>query len=515
MTTNYRDALAGQQDSWWVASTEAPTFPPVPADGVDADVVVLGAGIAGLTTAYALALEGRSVVVVDAARIAQGVSGFTTAKVTVGHSLVYADLADRMGAETARGYAQSQSAALEWLCGTVEREQIDCELERLPALVYTEVADEADQIRGEVEAATAAGLPVDEVADSDLPYPIASAVRHADQAQFHPRKYLLALAERIVALGGQIFEQTRALEVETGSPCVVRTEHGDVRAGEVVVATHYPFLDRGLLFARLAAYRDVVVAFPIPTDRAPAVMAISTGSEEGGTHSVRTAPYTEGRRLLIVTGGQYKTGSTSAVEDRYDQLTAWARDRFGVDEVAYRWSTQDTSSVDRLPYIGRLPLSGEHVWVATGFSAWGMTGGTMAGMLLADLLQGRPNEWARMYDPSRTDVRASASKLVSESVGLAKELVEGQFRVDVDSADDLAPGQAGILSGRIHRTAAYRDEHGVLHAVSARCTHLGCTVRFNDAEKSWDCPCHGSRFGIAGEVIAGPAVHPLEVRDLG
>ena len=499
-----------ENESWWVASTDATHYPALPAEGIDADVAVLGGGIAGLTTAYALAREGRSVVVVEAGRIAEGVSGYTTAKVSVGHNLVYADLADRFDAQTAESYAHSQNEALVWLCETVEREGIDCDLERCPGLVYTESADERESIEQEVDAARAAGLPVELTTSSPLPYDIVAGVQYADQAQFHPRRYLLALAERIVALGGQVFESTRALDVDSGEqPCIVRTEHGEVRAREVVVATHYPFLDRGLLFARLAPYRDVVVAFDIAADDDPGVIAISDGSEEGGTHSVRTAPYRNGRRLLIVTGGQYKTGQSDAVEEQYDELAAWAKDRFGVGDPVHRWSTQDTSSVDRMPYIGKLPLSGDHVWVATGFSAWGMTGGTMAGLLLTDLLQGRDNPWSKVYDPSRKDVRASASKFVHENVNVAKELVQGQFRVDIGDVSELEPGQAGILRGPDGRTAAYRDDAGVVHAVSARCTHLGCTVRFNDAEKSWDCPCHGSRFGIDGAVLHGPAVTPL------
>jgi glycine/D-amino acid oxidase-like deaminating enzyme/nitrite reductase/ring-hydroxylating ferredoxin subunit len=480
---------------------------------VETDVVVLGAGIAGITTAYALAREGRSVVLLDAGRVAEGVTGYTTAKVTVGHNLVYADLAERFDEATARGYAQSQSRALAWLGETVAREGIECELERVPSVVYTEVADEREQIEAEVSAAVAAGLPATLVTQTTLPYDVVAGVRLEDQAQFHPRRYLLALVERFVALGGRVYEQTRALDVDSGSPCLVRTDHGDLRAGEVVVATHYPFLDRGLLFARLAQYRDVVVAFPVPAERAPAEIVISTGSEEGGTHSVRSAPYRDGERLLIVTGGQYKTGTTSDVESAYAELTSWAQERFGVGEPAYRWSTQDASSVDRMPYIGRFPNAGEHVWVATGFSAWGMTGGTMAGMLLTDLLQGRPNAWAQLYDPARKDLRASVRKLVTENVEVAKELVKGQFRADLDSPDQLAPGEAGIYRSGLGLVAAHRDESGLVRAVSARCTHLGCTVRFNDAERSWDCPCHGSRFGLDGSVLHGPAVTPLEVVD--
>jgi glycine/D-amino acid oxidase-like deaminating enzyme/nitrite reductase/ring-hydroxylating ferredoxin subunit len=504
-----------ERESWWVASTSTTAHPPLPREGVDADVAVLGGGIAGLTTAYALAREGRrNVVVIEGGRIVEGVTGYTTAKVTVAHNLVYADLRDRFDMETAKGYAESQSAALQWVRDTVAREGIDCELEDRPSLVYTELADDRDKVEAEVDAARQCGLDVELVTDSDLPYDIVAGVRLGAQAQFHPRKYLLALSERFLGRGSRIYEQTRALDVSEGEPCVVETDRGEVRAKEVVVATHYPFLDRGLLFSRLAPYREVVVTVAVPEEQAPEVMAISTGSEEGGTHSVRSTPYDDGRRLLVITGGQYKTGTTSAVKGRYAELTEWVRERFGTGQVEHRWSTQDTSSVDRLPYIGRLPLSGEHVWVATGFSAWGMTGGTTAGMILTDLLQGRQNVWGHLYDPGRVDVKPSAAKFAKENIGVAKELAKGFLKSDLGSPEDLQPGEAGVFLGRHGRTAAYRDEDGALHAASGRCTHLGCSVRFNDAERSWDCPCHGSRFSLQGAVLQGPAVEPLEQREI-
>jgi glycine/D-amino acid oxidase-like deaminating enzyme/nitrite reductase/ring-hydroxylating ferredoxin subunit len=497
-------------ESWWMASTEPTSHPPLE-DGTATDVAVLGGGIAGLTTAYLLAKEGRAVTVVEADRIAAGVTGYTTAKVSVHHNLIYADLADRHDAQTARLYAESQTQALEWMAGTVQSEGIDCDWEAVSSFVYTEVEADRKSMEAEVEAARAAGLGMELVTSSPLPWPIVAGARLDGQAQFHPRRYLLALAQAIVAAGGRIVEQTRALDVHPGSPCVVRTDRGELRCNEVIVATHYPFLDRGLLFARLAPYRDVVVTTVVQPEQDPGIIAISTGTEEGGTHSVRSAPY-EGGRLLIVTGGQYKTGSKEATGEQYAQLAGWTRERFGVTDIEHEWSTQDTSSVDRLPYIGALPNSGDHVWVATGFSAWGMTNGTLSGLVLADLLQGRENAYAEIYDPARLKPRASMGKLVKENVEVAKHMVGGLLRSDISSPEDLAPGEAGIYRQGLKQTAAYRDESGTTHVVSARCTHLGCTVAWNRAEKSWDCPCHGSRFDYTGKVLQGPAVKPLEPR---
>lgn len=500
-----------QHTSWWVASTPTTDFPTL-GGGARTQVAVLGGGIAGLTTALLLAREGRRVVVVEADRVATGVSGYTTAKVTVQHNLVYADLTRRHGEEAARLYAASQTQALDWLRDTAG--SVHCELEAVPSLVYTESLDDVAAVNEEVAAARKAGLAMEDVGTSGLPWPIRAGALLPGQVQIHPRRYLLALTDALVEAGGTVVEQTRALDVDTdGDGHVVRTDHGDLLCDDVVVATHYPFLDRGLLFARLSAYRDVVVAAAIEADRDPGVMAISTGSEEGGTHSVRTTPYRDGRRLLIVTGGQYKTGKDVSVQDRYDGLSAWVQERFPGAQPVHSWSAQDTSSADGLPYIGTMPLSGEHVWVATGFNAWGMTNGTLAGLVLADLVSGRPNPYAELYAPDRATLRASAGKAAKENADVARELIGGMLRPSLTGMDELQPGEAGVFLRAEGRTAAYRDDEGTLHAVSARCTHLGCTVRWNDAERSWDCPCHGSRFSFTGKVLHGPAVEDLERRD--
>jgi glycine/D-amino acid oxidase-like deaminating enzyme/nitrite reductase/ring-hydroxylating ferredoxin subunit len=496
--------LPGAPVSYWIASTPTTGYEPAPAE-LDVDVAVLGGGIAGLSTAAALQAKGRQVAVIEAARIVEGVTGYTTAKVTSSHGRLYAYLAEAFGPERAALYAGAQQAALDHIASTVEREDVDCDLVRTRSYVYTEDAGELPDLEAEVEAATRAGLPVSLVKDVPLPYDVAGAIRYDDQARFHPRRYLLHLAERITANGGRILERTRALDVDDADPCVVTTDRGVIRARDVVVATHVPFLDRGMFFARQFPMRDYVVAARIdaPLDG----MFLST---EQPTHSVRVTE--DGEATLLIVGGEgHTTGRAGDTEDRYRRLEAWARERFGVTDFTHRWSTQDYTSADRVPYIGRFHLGANRLWVATAFGAWGMTNGTVAGLLLADLVTGTENPWAAVFDPGRVGpVTPKAKSIVKENLAVAKELLAGYVTPgDVSSADDLAPGEAAVVRTGLAKTAAYRDDDGVLHAVSARCTHLGCVVGWNAAERSWDCPCHGSRFGVDGEVLQGPAVEPL------
>ncbi|HVE99181.1 MAG TPA: FAD-dependent oxidoreductase [Mycobacteriales bacterium] len=498
--------LPDDTTSYWVASTADTSFPAAPAE-LDADVVVIGGGIAGLTAAREVQRSGRSVVVVEAERILHGVTGYTTAKISTLQGILYTDLIDKHGEDKASLYAESQQAALDHIAAAAAA-GVDCDFSVQDSYVYTHDEDETDQLRAEADAAAAIGLPASYVTELDLPYAVAGAVRFSNQAQFHPRKYLLHVADEIVAAGGTILEGTRALDVDDSDPCVVTTDRGVLRARDVVVATHIPFLDRGLFFAREFPVRDYVVAAPIAGDKAPKGMFLST---ESPTHSVRTTPHQDGL-LLIVAGEGHPTGRADDTEQRYERLAQWTQDHFEVDEIAYRWSTQDYTSADRVPYVGRLTPASEHVWTATAFGAWGMTNGTMSGLLLADLIAGRENPWAEVFDPGRYGPKAQATKkFVKENIAVGKELIAGYFSgPDLSSPDELEPGQAAVLRHGPAKTACYRDESGTLHSVSARCTHLGCIVGWNAAEKSWDCPCHGSRFSVDGHVLQGPAVDPLE-----
>ncbi|MEE6263145.1 FAD-dependent oxidoreductase [Plantactinospora sonchi] len=496
----------GSAESYWMDSTEPTSFAHL-ADDVEVDVAVVGGGIAGLCTAWELARAGLSVAVLEADRIAAGVTGYTTAKLTAQHGLIYAHLRSKFDEQAARWYAHSQLDAIDHVAGTVAELGIDCDLERLPAFSYLPEG-KRDQIEAEVQAARLAGLPASLVTETGLPYPVGAAIRVEQQAQFHPRRYLLALAADLVRRGGRVFERTRIVDLDEGGPCRLTSEAGaTVTARDVVVATHYPIFDRAGLFTRLVPHRELVVAAVIEAHQDPGGMYVTP---EENTRSVRTAPYDNGRRLLIVTGESYQPG-TPGVTDRLDRLATWTRDRFPVDSLAYHWAAQDNTSTDRVPYIGRLHPGTRHVYVATGFNAWGMTNGVLAGRLLAALITGENPPWSRLYDPRRLHPTVEAVPFVKAAVEVARRFVGDRIRPasHADSPDQLAPGDGAVIRIAGERRAVYRDGSGRLHAVSATCTHLGCLVAFNDEEKTWDCPCHGSRFDTRGGVLHGPATEPL------
>ena len=466
--------------SYWIESTERTGYPPL-LDGTTVDVAVLGGGIAGLPTAAQLRKAGLTVAVVEAGRILEGVTGHTTAKITVSHGQIYDYLVQSFGETKARLYAESQQAAVEHIATTVETEGVDCDFSRQPNFLYTEDPAEVSKLDAEV----------------------AAAVRTENQAQFHPRKYLLHLAGSLE----HVFEGTRATGVEDGDPCVVETDRGMLRARDVVVATHIPFMYGGLYFARQFPKRDLVVAAPADPSVLPEGMFLST---ESPSHSVRTTPY--GDRVLLVVGGEaFKPGEETDTESKFAALERWTKERFGVDEIAYRWATQDYTSADRVPYVGKLTPTSDHVWVATAFGAWGMTNGTMSGLLLTDLIQGRENPWAELYDSTRLEPGKSAKKLVTGNVEAGAHLVGDRLKpAERRDPAELEPGEAAVLKVDGRKAACYRDPEGGVHVVSATCTHMGCVVAWNNAERSWDCPCHGSRFDPDGHVLQGPAAKDLK-----
>lgn len=507
------NTFAAEQRSYWIDT--APQGDPHPAlDGdLTVDVAVVGAGMAGLSTAWELARTGRRVALLEADRIASGVTGHTTAKLSVLHTLVYERLRRKRGAEAARLYAQSQTDAIRHAARTVRELGIDCDWEETSAYTYAEDAARTEELKAEAEAARGAGLPADYVTGTGLPFPVAGAVRVAEQAQFHPRRYLVALADDLLRQGALIYERTRVVGLEEGGPCRLTTEAGaTVTADDVVVATHYPIFDRALLFTRLSPRRELVWAAPIPADRDPHGMFITP---EQGTRSVRTAPYDDGRRLLIITGEHFTPGSGDA-ESRFERLADWAVEHFGKLDFTHRWATQDNDSTDSVPLVGPMPTASRHTYVATGFGGWGLSSGIMAGRLLTYLISGRKCVWSELYDPRRlgTVVREAPAFLKHQANVLRHFVGDRLPSVSGVAVDGIAPGDGAVVLAGGHHVAVHRDEDGTVHAVAARCTHLGCLVAFNRAERTWECPCHGSRFDPDGNVVQGPATRPLERRDL-
>jgi glycine/D-amino acid oxidase-like deaminating enzyme/nitrite reductase/ring-hydroxylating ferredoxin subunit len=497
--------LAGIAQSYWMDSTDTTDHAPLTRD-VEADVAVVGGGIAGVCTAWELAQAGRSVALLEADRIAAGATGYTTAKLSALHTLIYARIRTSLGSEAARLYAQSQQQAVEHVAMVATQLGIDCDLERIPAFTYVESPDGLDQIRAEVDAAGEAGLDSSFVTDTGLPFDVAGAIRVEGQGQFHPRKYLLALAEDLVRRGGQIFERTRVVGLNDGDPCTVTTDSGHrVTARHVVVATHYPVFDRALMFTRLEPRREVVVAATIPAERDPGGAYITP---EQNTRSVRTAPYRDGQRLLIVTGEHFRPGTGDAAA-QWQRLIEWTG-RFPRARIVYRWATQDNRTTDHIPYIGLFHPGTNKVYVTCGFGGWGMSNGVLAGQLIAAGVTGTALPWTRLYDPRRLHPVRETGPLIKLQATVAGHFIGDRLRsAHVGSLDDIAAGTGAVVRLGSEQCAVYRDDAGMLHPLSARCTHLGCIVRFNAAETAWECPCHGSRFDVDGAVLQGPANRPL------
>jgi glycine/D-amino acid oxidase-like deaminating enzyme/nitrite reductase/ring-hydroxylating ferredoxin subunit len=488
-------------ESLWLDAAPASSFPALERD-LEVDVAVLGGGIAGLTTALLLKREGARVALMEALRVGSGVTGCTTAKVSALQATIYSKIRSRHGEEATSAYAEASLAGVELVGQLAAEERIECELERRPACTFAAVSSERAAVEKEADAAREAGLAVELVGQLDLPFDVRGAVQLSDQIQLHPVRFVQGLAAAVAGDGSSVFEQTRALSVHEGSPCRIETSGGSVRAGHVVVATHYPVFDRGLYFARLKAQRSYCVAAQVRSGSPPRSMSISAGS---GTRSVRS------RGDFVIVGGEgHSAGSGQARSERFAALEEFARSHWDIESVTHRWSAQDPDPYDHLPVIGPYRPGSSRLWVTSGFMKWGLSSAAFGAQILADAIGGRENRWASTFSPNRVSLR-SAHELAQLGAKFSFDLVADRVRPSQGrSVEDVPRGEARVIRDGLERTGVYRDSEGGVHAVSLRCTHLGCLLRFNAAETSWDCPCHGSRFDVDGGVLEGPAVHPLE-----
>jgi glycine/D-amino acid oxidase-like deaminating enzyme/nitrite reductase/ring-hydroxylating ferredoxin subunit len=501
--------LDEENPSLWVGTSEATSYKPL-SRPLNVDAVVIGAGITGLTTALLLKREGLKVAVLEAGRVASGVTGYTTAKVTALHGLIYRELMDRHGRERTTSYAAANAAAVDLIRDIVEQEGIDCDLVRMDAYTYAETTGGADAVEREAAACIEAGLPAKLCEETPLPFPVTKAVRLADQAAFHPRKYCLGLAATIHGGKGRVYEHSRVQEVEEKKRVVtVKTEKVKFSTKHVVVATQIPFMGDGRFYAKTYPMRAYAMAVRL---RSKPFEGMYISAEEP-TRSIR--PYVSGRTPRMIVGGEsHKVGQEPEPQEHYAALDSWARDRVpGIEKVEYQWSAQDYVSVDGMPYIGRLTDDHQRVFVATGFRKWGMTNGTAAASMITDAIAGRDNPWAEAFDSTRIRPRAAAKDFVKENLNVAKHLVLDKVVAGTVPLDEIEPEQAAFVELDGETVAVYRDERGRIHAVGADCTHMGCRVAFNPTERTWDCPCHGSRFDPDGRVIQGPANQDLEKKE--
>jgi glycine/D-amino acid oxidase-like deaminating enzyme/nitrite reductase/ring-hydroxylating ferredoxin subunit len=490
--------------SIWVPADVHRSYPRFEGE-LTVDVAVIGGGITGLATALLLVEAGATVALLEADRISCGTTGYTTAKLTSLHGLIYSLIAEKHGEERARRYGEANQAAIEKVAELTLKHGIECDFARMPAYTYTEAPERLEDIENEVSIAQDLGLPASVVSRTDLPFEIAGAIRFDDQAMFHPRKYCLGLAALVAAEGGHVFEDSAANRLIPGDPCTIETGGGKLRAEHVVQATQFPFHDTFGLFTSNFPSQSYGLAIPI--DQAPPQgMYLSAGAP---TRSIR--PYTDDQQSYVIVAGEgHNVGKEADTGERYRVLEEWAKRYFGGSNAAFRWSAHDYISADRLPYIGRLGPDNDRLWAATGYGKWGLTNGTVAAMILSDSIAGRHNDWASTFDSTRLKPKASAKKLVE----LQEELNDPtkatpQETLSPPDVETVGQGEARVLKAGAQKLAIYRDPQGDLHALSAVCTHMGCTVAFNTAERTWDCPCHGSRFDTEGRVVHGPATKPL------
>jgi glycine/D-amino acid oxidase-like deaminating enzyme/nitrite reductase/ring-hydroxylating ferredoxin subunit len=496
--------------SVWMATASTPIQPRL-RENISTDVCIVGAGIAGMTTAYLLAREGRSVVLIDDGAIGGGMTGRTTAHLTNAYDDRYAEMEKLHGAEGARLIAESHTAAIDKVEEIAREELIDCGFERLDGYLFVPPHASTEILKDELEAARRAGLTdLELVAQAPIAgFNTGQALRFPRQAQFHPLDYLTGLTRAVTRNGGRIFSETHATKITGGNEAVVETNLGAaVRCDVVLVATNSPVNDRVAIHTKQAPYVTYVIGMRVPKGSVTRALYWDTAEPY---HYVRLqSDDHDGRYDVLIVGGEdHKTGQANDGAQRFARLELWTRERWPrVGEVDFRWSGQVMEPVDGIAFIGRNPLDDDNVFIATGDSGQGMTHGTIAGMLLTDLLQGRDNRWKDLYSPSRITLRAVGEYAV-ENINVAEQFADYVTAGEIKSVDELKRGAGAIMREGLSKLAVYKDEGGTAHKLSAVCPHLGCVVAWNSTEKTWDCPCHGSKYRADGRVYQGPANNDL------
>ncbi|WP_249705417.1 FAD-dependent oxidoreductase [Bacillus zhangzhouensis] len=495
-----------QAKSLWLAESQKHSFPSASED-LTADVIIVGGGITGIATAFEMTERGLDVIIIDADQLLQGTTGHTTAKITSQHDVYYHELIQQIGMPKARLYVEANEKAKDLIQARVKEHEIDCQLEVKDAYLYTKEESGIKKLKKELDAYKQLGI--DREWKTELPFDtdIKAALAMTQQAQFHPLHYLNALIDQLIERGVRIFEQTTAVDVKEGKRPAVVTKSGHHLIGRyIITCSHFPFYDgKGLYFTRIHPEQSYVVAAKT-TKPLPDGMYLGIDQP---AHSLRTAEL-HGEEVVLIGGEGHKTGQGGDESAHYEALEKFGNDTLGIEEVLYRWSTHDMVTMDQIPYIGHLTKHHPNIFVATGFRKWGMTTSHVAATLIGDLIEEKSNPYESIFTPSRLVSDSFIKDFMKENTNVAAKLISGKLKRTDQTIDDLKLGEGGIVSYEHKKCGAFKSEDGNVFFVDTTCTHLGCEVAWNNSDRTWDCPCHGSRFSITGEVVEGPAKKPLK-----
>jgi glycine/D-amino acid oxidase-like deaminating enzyme/nitrite reductase/ring-hydroxylating ferredoxin subunit len=495
--------------SIWKARSPSPDFSSLK-NNIEVDVAIVGGGITGITTAHLLSNHGRKVAVLEAMKIGEGTTGDSTGNLYTMVDKRMHQIQSKFDDDTLKVVAESRTAAVSLIEDLTRKFGIACNFKRMPWYLFSESEKEDRLIEQEIAAARKTGLQVTALDSLPLPFEISSAMKIENQAQFNPAAYVKGFAKKINRQNCHIYANTPVLEVKKGSPFILTTPEGKITASKVVLATHVP---KGVLMVQtvLGPYREYALAARLYGGDYPDGIFWST---DPGHHASIRSFKTKTDSYLLIIGEDHKVGQTDDHEIFFKRLDDYARRRFDISTIDYRWSAQHYKPADGLPYIGE--SSDEGIYIATGFSTDGLVYGTVAAMILSDVIAGRENPWAGTYDSKRFTPVASARKFLMENINVIGEYLKGFTRSSGDDTpDQVRPGEGKVMVIKNEKLAVHREKSGQLHIVSAVCPHMKCIVKWNNAEMTWDCPCHGSRFKATGEVIEGPAYNPLEKRVIG
>ncbi|MEJ7625315.1 MAG: FAD-dependent oxidoreductase [Ferruginibacter sp.] len=499
----------GATESIWQSVTGEKINSKFPVDEIF-DVAIIGAGITGISSAIQLQRAGKKCIIIEAANIAFGTSGGTTAHLNTFFDSPYNEVIENFGEENAKLLAEGGKEAIQTIKNIISSAKIECGYADRTGYVFSVEEKQDKELEKLVKSTQQVGLPMDFINDNPFPIPYLKIAAIEDQAQFHPTQYIFGLARTFIENGGLIIEDCRATGIEEEEILTINTSLGSIKSRNAIYATHIP-PGVNILHFRNPPYRSYAMALILKDGKYPQAL----GYDMCDPYHYYRSQVIDGQEYLIAGGEDHKTGHDENTEHCFRNLESYVRKYFDVESVAFKWSSQYYIPADGLPYIGHLPGNRENIYCATGFNGNGMILGTLSGNILSDLITNGKSKYKNLFDPARVKPVAGFVNFVKEAADVVTHFIGDKIKTEkISSLSELAAGEAKVVKYEGHTLALYKDEQHNIHAVNSACTHIKCTVAWNNAEKSWDCPCHGSRFSFDGKVLTGPARKDLEKLDI-